>query len=413
MNQYINTQRQNSKVYRHCMIVHAYYPLGETRVEREALALSDHGVDVHVICLQRPEEARTEVVRGVCVDRMPVRRHRGSGLFTQMLEYLTFFIMAFLQLSKLHLREKFAVVQVHNLPDFLVFAALIPKLTGSKVILDLHDLMPEFYAEKFQRSMNHILVRIIRWQEWLSCWFADHVITVTELWRQALITRGQPPQKVSVVMNIADDRVFSPTVAPPVAMDGYFRLIYHGILGKRQGLDLVLKAIDKIRDETPDLRLCLHGWGEYRQTLENMVSELRLQNQVQFSRSSLATEELPRLLRQANLGIVPYRNGIFTGGILPTKLMEYAALGIPAIAARTPAISAYFDDEAVRFFTPENVDELADCILDLYRNRSELAELSKNISKFNKRFNWTKTGTEYVALINALRLSGQAADMHQ
>ncbi len=382
------------------MVVHAYYPIGETRVEREALALIKHGIDVHVICLQRLGEAKMEVVNGVHVSRLPVKRHRGRGLFVQMLEYLTFFTIAFVYLARLHRREHFEVVQVHNLPDFLVFVALIPKLTGAKIILDLHDLMPEFYAERFQRPMDHILVRIIRWQEWLSCRFADHIITVTELWRQALIARGQPAHKVSVVMNVADDRVFNPTAAANVSKDNCFRLIYHGILGQRQGLDLVLVAMDKIRKDAPNIYLTLHGVGEYRQTLEKMVAELGLHDQVQFSTTTLPTEQLPLLLRTADLAIVPYRNGVFTGGILPTKLMEYAALGIPAIAARTPAISAYFDDDAVRFFAVDDVDDLADCILALYQNRAQLAELARNIVKFNEHFNWTKIGQEYVALVN-------------
>lgn len=398
----MNAQQKSTNICRHCMVVHAYYPLGETRVEREALALIKHGIDVHVICLQKPGEAKMEIVNGAHVSRLPVKRHRGRGLFVQMLEYLTFFAIAFVYLARLHRREHFEVVQVHNLPDFLVFVGLIPKLTGAKIILDLHDLMPEFYAERFQRPMDHILVRIIRWQEWLSCRFADHIITVTELWRQTLIARGQPAHKVSVVMNVADDRIFNPTAATHVSKDNCFRLIYHGILGQRQGLDLVLMAMDKIRKDAPNIYLTLHGGGEYRPTLEKMVAELGLYDHVQFSTISLPTEQLPVLLKKADLGIVPYRNGVFTGGILPTKLMEYAALGIPAIAARTPAISAYFDDDAVRFFAVDDVNDLADCILALYRNQAQLAELARNIVKFNEQFNWTKIGQEYVALVSRM-----------
>lgn len=208
-------------------------------------------------------------------------------------------------------------------------------------------------------------------------------------------------------MNVADDRIFNLADASNVSTDRCFRLIYHGVLGKRHGMDLVLKALNKIQNDVPELQLMIHGWGEYRQTLEKMVSELGLRSQVQFSSSALATEELPQLLRQANLAIVPYRNGVFTGGILPTKLMECAAMGIPAIAARTPAISAYFDENAVRFFTPENVDELADCILDLYKDRSQVAKLAKGIVRFNDRFNWPRVSREYVALVDRLRLDDQ------
>jgi glycosyltransferase involved in cell wall biosynthesis len=114
------------------------------------------------------------------------------------------------------------------------------------------------------------------------------------------------------------------------------------------------------------------------------------------------TAELPKLLKKANLAIVPYRNGVFTGGILPTKMMEYAALGIPAIAARTPAIASYFDETNVQFFTPGDVDELAQCMLELHRDRSRLAFLAQNVVEFSEHYNWLDQRTNYLKLIDRL-----------
>jgi glycosyltransferase involved in cell wall biosynthesis len=388
---------------RHCMVVHAYYPIGETRVEREARALIDRGYEVDVICLRDSGEPRLTTVDGVQVHRLPVWRDKSRGLLAQLLEYLAFFVLAFICLSRLHLRRRYDVVQVHNLPDFLVFVALVPKLTGARVILDLHDLMPEFYAELFRRSLDSLPVRLIRWQERLSCRFADHVITVTKLWRQTLIERRQPADKVTVVMNVADDRIFHRDVTIDAARDdGRFRLIYHGVMGQRHGLDLALRAISLVRRTAPDIHLTLHGGGEYRGTLVSLTKELDLQDHVQFSTHFVSTADLAKWLKRMDLGIVPYRNGLFTGGILPTKLMEYAALGIPAIAARTPAIAAYFDEMMVQFFTPGDVEDLARCILDLYSDRKRLAQLAQGAKKFNQRYNWAKIGAEYVTLVGRL-----------
>ena len=402
MNRYTGERNQRDRATRHCMVVHGYYPMAETRVEREAMALVEQGIEVDVICMQEPHEAAMGQENGVEVHRLPVRRHRGSSLVVQLLEYLTFFIMAFLHLTILHYRKRYVVIQVHNLPDFLVFTSLIPKLMGAKIILDLHDLMPEFFAERFQNSMNSLPVRIICWQEWLSCHFADHIITVTELWRQALIKRGVPDCKVTVIMNVADNHIFYQDAATPTTDDDHFRLIYHGILGQRQGLDLALRAINQVRQSVPSICMTLHGWGEYRQTLESLAYELGLQDHIQFSSTGILTSELPKLLKTADLAIVPYRSGVFTGGILPTKLMEYAALGIPVIASRTPAIAAYFDETMVQFFTPEDVDELASCILTLYRDRDRLADLARNIGKFNKCYNWNQVSAQYVNLVKRL-----------
>jgi glycosyltransferase involved in cell wall biosynthesis len=387
---------------RHCMVVHAHYPLGETRVEREAQALLAQGIKVDVICQRRSDEAaHYATVDGVEVYRLPVKRYRvGIG---RLFEYLSFFVLAFLRLTSLHLRRRYDVVQVHNLPDFLVFVTLIPKLTGARVILDLHDLMPEFYAELFQKPLDSLSMRLIRWQERLACRFADHVITVTELWRQALIERGQPAGKITVVMNVADNRIFYREAATDAFDDdGCFRLIYHGTIAQRHGLDLLLNAINVVRQTAPDVHLILHGDGEYRRSLESLADKLGLQDQVQFSPDFVPTAELPKLLKRAHLAIVPYRNGVFTGGILPTKLMEYAALGIPAIASRTPAASAYFEDTMVEFFTPGDVEDLTRCILRLYRDRARLADLAQNADKFNQRYNWAGQSANYVALVERL-----------
>jgi glycosyltransferase involved in cell wall biosynthesis len=394
--------RHYGKARRHCMVVHAYYPIGETRVEREAKALLEGGIEVDVICLQGKNEPDQSNADGIGVHRLPVRRHRGSGLAAQLIEYITFFLLASFRLTKLHWRKRYDVVQVHNLPDFLVFTALIPKLMGAKVILDLHDLMPEFYAERYERSTDSLLVRIICWQEALACRFADAVITVTELWRQTLIRRGQPADKVNVVMNVADDHIFYLGAARHTPDNGQLRLIYHGVLGYRHGLDLILRAMNQIQKEAPDIHLTLHGPGEYRQALETLADELGLQSRVLFSKTALPTTELPELLMAADLAIVPYRDGVFTGGILPTKMMEYAALGIPVIAARTPAIDAYFDDATVLFFTPNEAGELASCILALYRDRARLADFARNIVAFNERYNWAQVSAEYVALVEHL-----------
>jgi len=401
----MNGNKDRESRRRHCMLVHAYYPLGEPRVEREARALIRHAYDVDVICLRNHGEAPVESVDGVTVYRLPVQRHKGRGLAVQLLEYLVFFALAFIKLIALHRRRRYRVVQAHNLPDFLVFAALWPKLTGARLILDLHDLMPEFYAARFGGSLASWPVRLVRWQERLSCRFADHVITVSDHWRQALIRRGVPAHKCSVVMNVADENIFlwqgNGSLRPP--NKSKFRLIYHGTIVQRYGLDLAIQAINRVRHEIPDIHLTILGKGDYVDTLIQMAQELNLHHHVTIVNDIRPAEELPGIIRTADVGIVPYRNDIFTDALLPTKLMEYAALGLPAIAARTTAIETYFGDTMAEFFEPGNIDDLAQCIRNLYESPERLAELAQGSQKFNERYNWSKIGADYVALVERLR----------
>lgn len=392
------------KPKRVCMVVHAYYPMGETRVEREALALADQGYEVDILCLQHRGAPSEEVENGVRIYRLPAKRYRRSGASRQFAEYMVFFFLVLFKLGTLYLRRKYCIVQVHNLPDFLVFAAVLPKLGGARLILDLHDLMPEFYSARFQAETSSWALSLVRWQERLSCRFADQVITVTEAWRQALLRRGVAPEKVTVVMNVADSRSFSreTVVKLPKREDSRLSLIYHGVWTYRYGLDVAVRAVSIVRDQIPGIHLTLHGGGDQRGALVHLVKELGLEQQVAFSMRFMPSNELPRFIRTADIGVVPYRRDPFTNGILPTKLMEYVALGLPVIASRTSAIMAYFDETMVEYCEPGDPEDLARCILEMHANRDRWVELVANSDRFNEEYSWPSVSAKYVALVERL-----------
>ncbi len=400
----------NRPVKRHCMVVHAYYPIGEPRVEREATALIAKGYEVDLVCLQNQDEPKEETIDGVHIYRLPVKRHKGKGITVQLLEYLTFFFLSFIAITRLHWRRRYSVVQAHNLPDFLIFAALIPKLMGARLILDLHDLMPEFYAGRFEKDMKSWPIRLLCFQEKLACGFADQVITVTGLWRETLIQRGIRADKIIVVMNVANDRIFRRPLrtAPSSGESHPFKLIYHGNLAQRYGIDIALEAVSQVRNEIPNIQLTIHGRGEYLETLLELTKKLNLQDHVHFSTQYVPTTELPGLIGGAHVGLVPYRKDVFTDGILPTKMMEYVVMGIPVIAARTAAISTYFDSSMVQFFTPGDANGLSNCILSLYRNQEQLSALSANADRFSEQYNWNKVASGYVESVEQLGFAAPA-----
>ncbi len=392
---------------RHCMVVFAFYPLAETRVQRQAEALIEQGYEVDVICLRGREEPAFEVVRGVNVYRLPVKRaHLFSGFAGRFVAYTLFLVLSALKLIPLHLKQRYGIVQAHNLPDFLVFCTLFPKLMGAKAILDIHDVMPEFFAEEIGRPMNSLPVKLITWQEQISCRFADHVITVTELWRQALIARGVPSPKSSVVMNLADHNLFQEHVrSANESANGTFHLIYHGTQASRHGLDTVLYALDKIRADVPNLCVTLHGRGNYHEELVKIAEKLNLGDQVKFSTTFMPVDDLPGFIASHDAGVVPYQNDVFTGGILPTKLLEYTALNMPSIAARTPAVVGYFDETMVQYFEPGDVDGLAKGMVKLYQDATLRQNLVEAGKKFNERYNWPAESAKYVKLIDRLNQS--------
>lgn len=387
------------------MVVYARYPLGETRVQREAEALVDAGYEVDVVCLRGDGEPARERYRGVEVHRLPMNLDKRS-LARQFSNYLRFTARAGVFLAKRHRSRPYSSVQVHNLPDFLVFSAIVPKLRGVPVLLDLHDLMPEFFAGRFTGRGSPWLARAIALQERLACRFADHVITVSDHWRQTLIRRGVRPERCSVVMNVADERIFSPVPSPP--HEG-FELIYHGTLTRRYGLDLAIEAVGELREEIPGLRLTIIGRGDDLPALTELRERLALGDVVDLRTELVLAEDLPPLLARADVGIVPYRDDVFTDGLLPTKLMEYAVMGMPCIAARTTAIEEVFRDTMVEFFEPGDAEDLARCIRLLHDDPQRREALAAGSRTFTERSNWAELGPRYVAQVRELIDRSRAA----
>jgi glycosyltransferase involved in cell wall biosynthesis len=399
MNDGGSSPRLKGRARRHCMVVYAYYPLGETRVQREAEALVEAGFEVDVVCLRRRGEPAVERSGAIEIHRLPMRLRKGT-LITQFASYLEFFVLAFGRVSALQRRRPYDSLQVHNLPDFLVFCALVPKMRGVPVILDLHDLMPEFFAGRFG-THHRFVPQLVRWQERLSCAFADHVITVSDHWRRALVERGVPSSKVSCVMNVADRRIFAPLASSRPDRDG-FRLLYHGTLHQRYGLDLAIRAVATVRHEIPDIVLTIVGMGDATPALRRLSRDLDVEGNVEIREGFLPAEELPQLISGADVGIVPYRNDVFTDGLLPTKLMEYAEMGLPSIASRTSAIEEYFSGSLVEFFDPGDPADLARAIRELYSDPGRRAELARRAGTFTTRYNWTEIGAAYVTLVQQL-----------
>lgn len=388
-----------------CMVVHERYP-DDARVRREAEALRDDGWEVDVVCLREHGERAYDESGGVRIFRLPVRRHRGSRLVVYLLEYLQFFLLASLRLAGLHALRRYDAVQVHNMPDFLVFTALVPRLLGARVVLDMHDLVPELYSVRFGGDQNHPAARLTRWAERRSIAFADHVITAGEPFRRRLVARGVPPEKVTVIMNSADPRLFkaTPRQVSQESRNG-FSLIYHGGLFERYGLDVAVRAVARLRHAIPSLRLDIYGPGEAAPMLERLIDELDLRDRVRLG-GNLPIDAIPQLIDQADLGVVPYRRNPFTDLLYPSKAFEYIVMGVPVIMSRTGAVVELFGGVPDMFFQPEDVDDLAAHILRLYHHPERRQQLLEQARRSYAPFAWERQRKAYVLLMR--RITGGA-----
>lgn len=160
-----------------------------------------------------------------------------------------------------------------------------------------------------------------------------------------------------------------------------------------------------IHPQIPEVQLVIHGRGDFIEELRHQAEILKVESLITFSTQYLPMTEVPRLIQQADLGVVPYRRDIFTDGILPTKLMEYVALGVPVLAADTPIIRQYFSEAMVQYFQAGDPNDLARNILWLYEHRDRLAALAQNADQFNQQYSWNRIADSYAETLS--RLSGQ------
>lgn len=388
-----------------CMVAFTHYST-DTRVRREAEALVDRGDEVDALCLR--EEGREDIwmLNGVRLHQLPIGRYRGSSVVTYLLRYTLFFLAAALWLNYLHLKKRYQVIQVHTMPDFMVFVALIPRIFGAKVILDVHDLMPELYRSKFGLHESHWLIRFITWMERRSVGFAHGAIAVHGPHLDTLVKHGNPAEKFIILLNLPDPKVFSRRFRSDLSSDGCFRLVYHGTVARRNGLRVALRALPKIKKEIEDLELQIFGEGDDIPCLIDLAEELGLVHCVRISGGMVPMDELVPIILNADVGIVPILYDDFTKYMLPVKLLEYVALGIPVVSSRTETIETYFDDSMVQYCKPGDADDLAEKILDLHRNPDMRERLRTNADRFNRGYSWEQQKQLYYRLIDDLSERG-------
>jgi glycosyltransferase involved in cell wall biosynthesis len=374
----------------------------DPRVKREAEALVEAGHQVVFLARRQPGEPTREIIAGVDVIKTIGWKRKCTSFAEYMVDYALFFSMIFLHLLRHPLRYR--LIHINNMPDFLVFAAVLPRLLGRPVIHDIHDLMPELYLEKFTAGEGHRVVRVLKMQERWAGKFASAVLTVEERLKEILAERGIPREKIHVLMNLPDDRIFSLRPPPSAKRPGApFVMVYHGTLARRLGLDIAIEAVAKAMSVVPHLELRIIGAGEERERLIELRDRLGVRNLVRFSDGFVPVEQIPALLEDADVGLIPLRICSGTDIMLPTKLLEYVSLGIPCVVPRTGTISRYFDDAMVEFFEAENSDSLAEAIVRLSRDPTKLAALSSQATaRFGTVYSWSEHKKVYTSLVDRL-----------
>jgi glycosyltransferase involved in cell wall biosynthesis len=382
-----------------CMIAYSGYE-SDNRVRRYAEALVSRGDQVDVIALATGgAELGSTVIKGVNVRRIQRRDLPEGSKLDYVQRLLRFLITSSATLTREHRAKRYDAIHVHNMPDFLVFAAWYPKWTGVRIILDIHDIVPELYASKFRFGQQSYHVTFLKVIEKVCARFADHVIVSNDLWYEKLVERSVRKENCTVFLNHVDRSIFYAHAR--TRTDGKFVILFPGSFQWHQGLDIAIRAFGRIADEVPHAELHLYGRGQEATALKQLSAAMNLDGRVKFFQC-VDLDQMPGIMADADLGVVPKRADSFGNEAYSTKIMEFMSQGVPVVASRTKIDSFYFDDNVLRFFDSGQDSALADALLQLIRNPTLREALVANGRAYVELHSWDRKKIEYFRLIDSL-----------
>jgi len=385
------------------MITISSYP-HDPRIRREVEELEKNGYEIDIISISFENQKEVEKYGNITAYRVAKYLPGREELIPYLVYSFLYMIKSFFKLQQLHKKRKYSLIQIHNMPDYLIFVAFIQKLLKVPLILDIHDLTLELFEEKWPGLKYKFIKRIIKKIEKISCSFADHIITVTEGCKEKLVQRGVPSNKITLILNTANIKIFKfSTRSEYQIINKNAKLIYHGTVAKRFGIHLIIDAMKFVIEKIPGSVINIYGRydSNYKSYLNERISVLGLSENVKLN-GVLDRDEVPDVIRNSDIGVVPYLNNPYMHLALPTKACEFAAIGIPIVSTYLHTMALTFGSDSISFVNSENPEEFADRIIELCLNpelrKLRVDEAYQDVSEIS----WEVMGKRYTELINRL-----------
>jgi glycosyltransferase involved in cell wall biosynthesis len=366
------------------------------RARREAEALAARGDEVTVLALNRPGAPREEMIDGVRVIHLPVSKYRGDSAKAYLRLYGAFFVRATAWLVRRP--RAFDVMQVHTMPEAMIFVTMAQKLARRPVLLDVHDLTAQLFASKF--PPRGLIMRGVQLSTRAAFAYADEVLTVHEPY--AATIRAMTKRPITIVLNSPDERLFPARQHRPQPADGELVYSYHGLVAPRHGLANLVEATARLHRELPRVRLQILGRGDGLDALREQVAEGGLEDVVTLPDGLLPITSIPVALERVHFGVLPSQLDAWTSEVLPTKLMEYMALGVPVISFRNRVIPKHFPDDTITFVDPASADNLLVAMRELASDPDRARRQAERASAALLSLQWREQKLVYFALMDRL-----------
>jgi glycosyltransferase involved in cell wall biosynthesis len=386
-----------------CILLQNHYDI-DIRVRRKAEALVAAGYSVDVLALRGPGGQKSYQLEGVNVYTLSLGKKRGS-LVRYAFEYVAFFLWALVRVTVQMPRRRYAVIDVNTLPDFLVFAGVFARCMGAKLVLDMHEITPEFYMSKYEIEEGSGWVRAMKFLEKISFDFADRVITINEPIQDLLVGRGLPKHKSTVIANAADEARFASysrsSAADQTKLTAGFVMIYHGTLTRLYGLDIAIEAFALAQQDMPGAELWILGGGPEAAPLKALAHERGLDSKVRLI-GTVPPSEIPAWLEKSDVGILSIRRDVFLEYASPNKLAEFIIMGKAVVISRLRATQHYFSENALAYFEPNDPADLAKQMIRVYRDKELRNRMAEQARKEYAPICWDIMKQRYLALMDRL-----------
>ncbi len=431
------------KPYKLCHLLYEEFPR-DPRVRRYVNALNSAGIHCVIICSKKRGDKFFENWKGNRVYRIPVAKQRQSFFLTSI-EYTLFTWTASVLLFYLWLRYRFKIIQVHTLPDFLIFAALPEKVFGTKIILDLHELFPELFTARKPQLANSFWVKILKFVEKLSIKLANAVITIHDNAKEIFVKRldlrgaerrsnlindntdlrGVPTQsgrrgnpsnethnpKITVIMNTVDPSEFGITKSSPLltkeGIEGRtFIIIYNGTVVKLLNLTMIVNALNILKNKMPPndfnkIKFLIYGDGPALNEIFQTAENLNLKDKVEY-KGFIPPDKMYNEILKASVLILPPLKNIYSDLFYTIKLIEMIYLKIPVIATRLDTYKRYYSEDALFYFDSGNVEQLAEKIKEVFYNKDLVKSKTETAFAEYQSIGWDIMKDRYLALIKNL-----------